>query len=481
MAKGGPGGAGGAGADASTATGGSLAGGAGGSEPVSGGAPGWSASPDKAHYAKDGGTQPSGYPNVPTSVAITPTGSVIVTGISRPQLYFMGEPGTICATGGGSDGTTMFFDSSGTFTACTSVASTGDDAMNDLALDSTGYVDVVGSIGGETYIDGLKQTFHGDLDVFVAQLDLAGYLTWSKTFGYQGVQEAFGVATDAQNNMVIAGGFEGTIISGGDALNAVGSRSAFVFKLDREGSWQWGRSYGGGYAIAQSVGVSPDGHVFVVGQFDGPLDLGTSHYVSQGNLDMFVLALDPDGEILWSKALGNAQAQTPTRIKVDPQGNVAVVGRSTGTLDFGGGAIEAARESVFFAWYSADGTHRWSQQYEIGDEPDLTPSRTSIAFDLSSNAIVAGAYTGSTDFGNGPLTSTKDANVFLAAWTPTGAPMWSHAYGAEGVQAARAVAYDPQGGLAVAGVFRDWLDFGAGPVGPTQTNGAMFVVKYAPW
>src|SRR5262249_46789036 len=91
-----------------------------------------------------------------------------------------------------------------------------------------------------------------------------------------------------------------------------------------------------------------------------------------------------------------------------------------------------------------------------------------ITTDASSNVIVSGAFTGTVDFGAGPLTS-KGASFFIAKLTDAGVVMWSKTfaltweYAVEGVT----MATDASGNILLAGTLHDGsMDFGGGPLMP---------------
>jgi len=102
-----------------------------------------------------------------------------------------------------------------------------------------------------------------------------------------------------------------------------------------------------------------------------------------------------------------------------------------------------------------------------------------ITTDPGGNVIIAGAFTGSIDFGGGALTSQGGTDIFVAKFTPAGALVWAKAYGATGDQSASGVATDAQGNVFFTGTFQNAMS-----IGPfALTNGGaddIFVAKLAP-
>src|SRR5262249_44202794 len=138
----------------------------------------------------------------------------------------------------------------------------------------------------------------------------------------------------------------------------------------------------------------------------------------------FVAKYDSNGTYRWSKRFGS-NFNVVYSMAVDGSGNVVVAGEFLGTVDFGGGGLTSMGYDLFVAKYGADGTHLWSKRFGSSDE-DLA---TSVAVDGSSDVIVKGRFTGSVDFGGGPLTSPQYGGGFVAKYDASGTHLWSKQIG----------------------------------------------------
>ena len=110
-----------------------------------------------------------------------------------------------------------------------------------------------------------------------------------------------------------------------------------------------------------------------------------------------------------------------------------------------------------------------------------------VAVDGTGNVAVTGYFSGTVDFGGGPLTSdhiaTLDPNdyrdAFVARYSATGTPLWSRRLGADADDKGNAVAVDGAGNVIVAGTVENYVDFGDGVVTGTEGGFDAFVAKYA--
>jgi hypothetical protein len=117
----------------------------------------------------------------------------------------------------------------------------------------------------------------------------------------------------------------------------------YVMKLDSDGSPLWVRGYGDpDIQHAEEMDVDAAGRVLVAGRARGTVDFGGGPLSSGGNWDVFVLALTPDGDHIWSLVAGDAAVQGAWGIAADPTGGVLVTGDFEGALDLGAGPMTSA-------------------------------------------------------------------------------------------------------------------------------------------
>ena len=132
------------------------------------------------------------------------------------------------------------------------------------------------------------------------KLDKNGNIDWSKTFGGSGNDAALSVEQTTDGGYIIAGY---TTSSDGDVKNNHGGSDVWVVKLDKNGNIDWSKTFGG----------SSDDQAFSVEQtFDnGYIIAGWTNSVDgdvknkkHENYDYWILKLSSDGDLNWQETIG---------------------------------------------------------------------------------------------------------------------------------------------------------------------------------
>jgi chitodextrinase len=189
---------------------------------------------------------------------------------------------------------------------------------------------------------------------------------------------------------------------------------------------------------------------------------------------------DPDGRLtgfVWSFGDGATASGVTASHAWAEAGTYLVtltVTDDRGAVASDGAVVTVAAPSASGAWTRTAGS--------AGDDRGHA-----VAIDGGGNLLVTGYFSGTVDFGGGPLTSEHlphlDANqykdVFVARYSPAGTHLWSRRIGADYDDRGHAIAVGPGGDAVVAGSVSNYVDFGDGVT--TTTAGAFdaFVARYA--
>lgn len=186
------------------------------------------------------------------------------------------------------------------------------------------------------------------------------------------------------------------------------------------------------------------------------------------------------GDVGWMKGLGDGDNQQGLSVAVDASGNVLVTGVFSGTLDFGLGPLVSAGGGDLFV-AKLDPNGVPIWSVSFGD--GLYQAGSSIAADTADNVLVTGVLEGTMSLGFGQtLTSGGARDLFVLKLDPNGAPIWGKSFGDIDDQSGTAVAADRSGNVLVTGYIRGSMDLGIGPplMSAGDSDSDMVVLKLSP-
>jgi alpha-tubulin suppressor-like RCC1 family protein len=357
------------------------------------------------------------------------------------------------------------------------------DFSESIAVDSTGNIYTTGSFQGTADFDPGTGTFNltstGGADVFVSKLDPSGNLLWAKNLGGSSNDIGFSIAVDSSGNVYTTGYFSNP---GADfdpsaqsfSLRSAGGDDIFVSKLDPSGNLIWAKGFGGSSTdLGYEIAVDSTGNVYATGYFEGTSDFdpsaGAFNLTSNGERDVFVLKVNPSGDLLWAKNFGGVNTETGYSLAVDGTGNVYTTGTFEFTADFDPGAAttnlsSAGGSDVFVSKLDSSGNLIWAKRFG-GSSDD---SGRSIAVDSSGNVYTTGYFQGTVDFDPGAattnLTSAGSDDIFISQLDLSGNLIWAKRIGGSGVDNGNSIAVDSTGNVYTTGLFSGTADFDPGAV-----------------
>lgn len=225
-----------------------------------------------------------------------------------------------------------------------------DQSAHAVTFDTSGNVYVTGEAAGTIDLGAGALSAPGTSSAFVVKLDGAGAPKWGKIFGQQS-SSGEGVAVTADGYVLLTGDHNGEIDFGGGPLPNNNGPNIFVAKLDAQGSHVWSKTFGDDKSQhAYGIAVDGAGRSIVTGSYSGKIDFGGGALTSTGmGVDAYLAKLDTVGCQIWAKTFGDASFQEATGVAMDAAGNAVVTGSISGTVDFGTGALSGAADDVFIA------------------------------------------------------------------------------------------------------------------------------------
>jgi len=239
-------------------------------------------------------------------------------------------------------------------------------------------------------IAGYTQSFGaGSGDVYVVKLDANGNLQWTKTIGGPEGEAGFSLIQTSDGGYAIAGYTQSF---------GAGQLDVYVVKLDANGNLQWTKTIGGpGYEEGRSLIQTSDGGYAIAGY---------TKSFGAGAKDVYVVKLDANGNLQWTKTIGGPKDDRGLSLIQTSDGGYAIAGE---TSSFGAGELD-----VYVVKLDANGNLQWTKT--IGGESwDWGYS----LIQTSDGGYAIAGYTDSFGAGSGDVYVVKlDANGNLQ-WTKT--------------------------------------------------------------
>jgi hypothetical protein len=372
-------------------------------------------------------------------IELDKTGSIVIVGYFRGSnvdfnpaaavnaLNSNGESGTDPGFGG--DCFIAKYDTLGNYKWAFNIGGTSiGEACMGVGIDGNNNILVTGYVTSPADFDPSSSNYVLDGwstgPLYVAKYTENAQLLWVFNTGQPNMDNAgWDVATDSQNNVVVAGYFQGSNIDFNpsptlaNTLSGNGGFEIFLAKYTQSGQYLWAHSFGGvGYDDATTLVVDVSDNIYIIGNlrsnnvdFDpGP---GTNNLSSGPNSDAFIAKYSPTGQHLWAFSIGGSSDATSWGVALDASNNLLISGIFNGTnTDFDPSVSNALLSSsggsdAFVAKYTSTGQYVCA--FKIG----------SIGYDdgvgiaaLGNACVVSGSFTGTVDFDPGAGVSNLISN-----------------------------------------------------------------------
>jgi hypothetical protein len=376
-----------------------------------------------------------------TGVDVDAAGNVWVTGIYQETTDF--DPGVdvfeLTSTGM-EEIFVLKLSASGDFLWAGSLGSTGYEESTSVSVAGDGSVLVAGYFSDPMDVDPGPSTFsltsNGGQDLFVVKLDAAGDFTWAVNVGGPGQELALGMEVTDAGIVHVTGLYNGTVDfdpgAGTAQHTSAGQADSYVLRLAGDGTFLNVATFGGPSDVQSwNIDVDASGNSYAAGGFVGTLNAGATTLTSMDNQDVFVIKIDPQGNVLWAKAVHGMDFQQAYDVRVTSDGNVVAAGYFAATADFDPSddtELEFTVESgePFDAFYlMLDAGGEFISAGQFGGTNFL--EHHGVAADANGNFYLASAFQGDVDLDPSPdnvveatVVDFRDTYVIKMSGVPTG-------------------------------------------------------------
>jgi len=246
------------------------------------------------------------------------------------------------------------------------------------------------------------------------QDSLTEMVTWEKTYG--------GSDSDGASSLIQTtdGGY---LVAGSTNSKGAGAKDAWLIKIDNQGSIIWDRTFGGsGKDYTSSLLQTTDG---------GYLVAGSTYSKGAGDLDVWIIKIDKEGNKIWEKTYGGSDSDGASSLIQTTDGGYLVAGS---TNSKGSGEVDA-----WVIKLDREGNLLWDRTYGGNDFDNA-----SSLIQTSDGGYAVAGHTYSKGSGG--------SDVWIFKLDSQGNLLWDRTYGETILDEANFLIQTTDGGFAIAGI-----------------------------
>lgn len=255
----------------------------------------------------------------------------------------------------------------------------------------------------------------------------------------------------------------------------------YLASADNSGNWNFliGADHTQGGVTFLSDVDSNAGMPFVAGSMYGPVSFGQTT-LSTNVIDGFIASADPTGTWMWATAfqtLANSSTDTssPQAMAVDTLGDVVVAGYFSGETDFGGTIINVSNQEMFIA--KLDGMNG-ALKWVISGGGIGPQSVTDVIIDANGDIHVAGLTQNNVLFGTTSYNIVGTQDSFILKLSSSGSIQSITGYGiANQAVTLSNLALDANGDLYVGGSFEGTMAKNGWSITANKGGSDLFFIK----
>jgi gliding motility-associated-like protein len=143
-------------------------------------------------------------------------------------------------------------------------------------------------------------------DLWIVKLDRCGIIQWERSFGGTGYESARDVAQTADGGYIVLGETNST--DGGVVAGFGGTKDIWLLKLAASGNLEWQKRYGGsGLDIGNHIEITSDGSYLIAASSSSNNGDITGNHGTGGYTDGVLMKITAAGAVQWSKCFGGSK------------------------------------------------------------------------------------------------------------------------------------------------------------------------------
>jgi len=243
-------------------------------------------------------------------------------------------------------------------------------------------------------------------NILLAKFDFDGNPLWQRSYGGDQDERLWSMITTSDGGF-LAGGYSYSGISGDKTQASRGDMDVWILKLDAQGQLQWDKTFGGLYRDELFAIREKPGGGYLLACNSWSDTGGDKTENSRGLQDFWLISIDPQGNKLWDKTIGGSDYEQINDLEWAPDGTIYLSGGTISNENTGDLGPATARGGMDFLLVKFDPATRqvlWTNRY--GGPGEDYPYSLLVS---ASGKLFMGGRSASVPVPPGPFNNGKDA------------------------------------------------------------------------
>jgi hypothetical protein len=235
-----------------------------------------------------------------------------------------------------------------------------------LQKDPAGNIYLAGSFKKSIRFDDQELLTDGKTDLYYVKYNEQGNFENPKRIGGTEDDHLFDFKVSPQGDIYLACSFEGGLYE----LSSQGKADALLLKINNADEVVFKKQFGGTYNDQlKQIALDVLGNVYLAGEYEHALSIETTNYTTTHKKGVFLLQLDPTGNITWQSHLGDDAYHTISSLELATNNKFYIAGSYRGI--FGNKPSAKNSKDAYIARYQTNGTQEWLIQAGHNHEDQL--------------------------------------------------------------------------------------------------------------
>lgn len=250
---------------------------------------------------------------------------------------------------------------------------------------------ILGGMSSSAIGDDKTEPWYGDLDYWVIKLDSLGNIEWQKTMGGMNTDRLFAIEQTTDGGYICAG-WSSSDITPTKSEICQGLADYWVVKLDSAGNIMWDNTIGGsGYDYLHDILQTQDGGYILGGSSDSPISGDKTEFSLANSDDYWIIKLNAAGNIEWQNTIGGTGSEQLYCIAQGINGDYLISGTSLSWISGDKTLPQMGGWDIWVLALDGSGNILWQKTY---GGPSGDDAWTAMALDDGCYLIGATSATG---------------------------------------------------------------------------------------